>query len=68
VRQGKAMSSITDLEKRIEKLEARPLLYQRKDIFGNSNGLVYAKVQNALHQPVELDHIKNKTLTNEDEQ
>ncbi len=58
--------SIRDLQARIEKLEARPLLYQRKDTSGNAAGLVYAQGQNALHQPVELDHIKNKKSTNED--
>jgi len=58
--------SIRDLQARIEKLEARPLLYQRKDTTGNASGLVYAQGQNALHQPVELDHIKNKKSTNED--
>ena len=34
--------SIRDLQARIEKLEARPLLYQRKDTTGNAAGLVYA--------------------------
>lgn len=58
--------TIVDLEKRIEKLELRPLLYQRRDIFGNATGLVYAQGQNALHEPVELDHIKNKKSNDEE--
>ena len=57
--------TILDLEKRIEKLESRPLLYQRRDIFGNATGLVYAQGQNALHEPVELDHIKKRNSPNE---
>ena len=51
---------IEDLEKRIEKLEARPVLYQRRDASGNPTGLVYSVGQNALHEPVELDYIKNR--------
>jgi len=53
-------SIIEDLERRIEKLEARPLLYQRKDTFGNPTGMVYIQGQSKLHEPVELDYIKNK--------
>ena len=48
------------LTQRIEKLEASPVLYQRRGISGNATGLVYAQGQNALHEPVELEHIKNK--------
>lgn len=51
---------IEDLEKRIEKLEARPVLYQIRDSLGNPTGLVQSIGQSALHQPVELDYIKNK--------
>ena len=51
---------INSLTQRIEKLEARPALYQRRGTLGNSTGLVYAQGQNALHEPVELEHIKNK--------
>ena len=52
--------TIISLIQRIEKLEDRPLLYQRRGISGNATGLVYAQGQNALHEPVELEHIKNK--------
>ena len=52
--------TINSLIQRIEKLEARPVLYQRRGTSGNATGLVYAQGQNALHEPVELDHIKNK--------
>jgi len=52
--------TIISLMHRIEKLEDRPLLYQRRGISGNATGLVYAQGQNALHEPVELEHIKNK--------
>ena len=48
------------LTQRIEKLESRPVLYQRRGTLGNTTGLVYAQGQNALHEPVELEHIKNK--------
>ena len=51
---------INSLTQRIEKLEARAVLYQRRGTSGNATGLVYAQGQNALHEPVELDHIKNK--------
>lgn len=56
---------IADLQRRIEKLEARPVLYQRRGTLGNATGLVYAQGQNALHEPVELEHIKNKGLEND---
>ena len=56
---------IADLQRRIEKLEARPVLYQRKGVLGNPNGFVYTQGQNALHEPVELEHIKNKGLEND---
>ena len=56
---------IADLQRRIEKLEARPVLYQRRGALGNATGLVYAQGQNALHEPVELEHIKNKGLEND---
>ena len=52
--------TINSLTQSIEKLEARPVLYQRRRTSGNATGLVYAQGQNALHEPVELDHIKNK--------
>ena len=52
--------TIISLIQRIEKLEDRPLLYQRRSTSGDATGLVYAQGQNALHEPVELDHIKNK--------
>ena len=48
------------LTKRIEKLESRPVLYQRSSTSGDATGLVYVQGQNALHEPVELEHIKNK--------
>ena len=51
---------INSLIQRIEKLEARPVLYQRRNTSGDATGLVYAQGQNALHEPVELEHIKNK--------
>ena len=51
---------INSLTQRIEKLEARPILYQRRNTSGDATGLVYAQGQNALHEPVELEHIKNK--------
>ena len=51
---------INSLIQRIEKLEARPALYQRRGTSGDATGLVYAQGQNALHEPVELEHIKNK--------
>ena len=51
---------ISLLTQRIEKLEARPALYQRRGTSGDATGLVYAQGQNALHEPVELEHIKNK--------
>ena len=51
---------INSLTQRIEKLEARPILYQRRNTSGDATGLVYAQGQNALHDPVELEHIKNK--------
>ena len=51
---------INSLTQRIEKLEARPVLYQRRNTSGDAIGLVYAQGQNALHEPVELEHIKNK--------
>lgn len=51
---------INSLIARIEKLEARPVLYQRRSTSGDATGLVYAQGQNALHEPVELEHIKNK--------
>ena len=52
--------TITSLIHRIEKLEARPVLYQRRNTSGDATGLVYAQGQNALHEPVELEHIRNK--------
>jgi hypothetical protein len=55
---------IEDLQRRIEKLESRPVLYQRRGTLGNATGLVYAQGQNVLHEPVELEHIKNKGLEN----
>jgi len=51
---------INSLIARIEKLESRPVLYQRRSTSGDATGLVYAQGQNALHEPVELEHIKNK--------
>lgn len=54
--------TIKDLEKRIKKLEERPVLYQRKDTFGNPTGFVYTPGQNKLHDPVELDYIKDKKI------
>jgi hypothetical protein len=51
---------INSLIQRIEKLEARPVLYQRRSTSGDTTGLVYAQGQNALHEPVELEHIRNK--------
>ena len=51
---------INSLTQRIEKLEARPLLYQRRSTSGDATGLVYAQGQNALYEPVELEHIRNK--------
>ena len=56
---------IEDLQRRIEKLASRPVLYQRRGTLGNATGLVYAQGQNALHEPVELEHIKNKGLEND---
>ena len=51
---------INSLTQRIEKLESRPVLYQRRSTSGDATGLVYVQGQNALHEPVELEHIKNK--------
>jgi len=51
---------INSLTQRIEKLESRPVLYQRSSTSGDATGLVYVQGQNALHEPVELEHIKNK--------
>ena len=57
--------TIADLLKRIEKLEARPLLYQRNDSLGNPTGLVYSQGQTKLHEPVELDYIRDKNSSME---
>ena len=54
---------INSLIQRIEKLEARPVLHQRRSTSGDATGLVYAQGQNALPEPVELEHIKNKVQT-----
>jgi|TARA_B100001093_G_scaffold485788_1_gene520522 hypothetical protein len=40
---------INSYEKRIQKLEARPNLYQRTDTLGQPNGMVYVHGQNKVH-------------------
>ena len=58
---------IKELKERIEKLEDRPILYQRKDSFGRATGTVYKQGQNTLHNPTELDYIQDKNSEKENE-
>ena len=41
--------ALSSLIKRIEKLEARPIMYQRQDYTGNPTGMVYTHGQNKIH-------------------
>ena len=42
---------INSLIARIEKLEARPTLYQRKSVYGEPTGIVYKHGQTKAHSP-----------------
>jgi hypothetical protein len=42
---------INSLIQRIEKLEARPTLYQRKSVYGEPIGIVYTHGQTKAHSP-----------------
>ena len=41
--------ALSSLIKRLEKLEARPIMYQRQDYTGNPTGMVYTHGQNKIH-------------------
>ena len=43
------IKTISLLTKRIDKLEARPIMYQRQDYTGNPTGMVYIHGQNKIH-------------------
>ena len=43
--------TISSLIARIEKLEARPTLYQRKSVYGEPTGIVYTHGQTKAHSP-----------------
>jgi len=43
------IETISLLTKRIDKLEARPIMYQRQDYTGNPTGMVYTHGQNKIH-------------------
>jgi len=43
------IETISLLTKRIDKLEARPIMYQRQDYTGNPTGMVYIHGQNKIH-------------------
>jgi len=43
------IETISSLTKRLEKLEARPIMYQRQDYTGNPTGMVYIHGQNKIH-------------------
>jgi len=43
--------TISSLIARIEKLEARPTLYQRKSVYGEPIGIVYTHGQTKAHSP-----------------
>ena len=43
------IETISSLTKRLEKLEARPIMYQRQDYTGNPTGMVYTHGQNKIH-------------------
>ena len=43
------IETLSLLTQRIEKLEARPIMYQRQDYTGNPTGMVYTHGQNKIH-------------------
>ena len=43
------IETISLLTKRIDKLEARPIMYQRQYYTGNPTGMVYIHGQNKIH-------------------
>ena len=43
------IETLSLLTQRIEKLEARPIMYQRQDYTGNPTGMVYIHGQNKIH-------------------
>ena len=43
--------TICSLIARIENLEARPTLYQRKSVYGEPTGIVYTHGQTKAHSP-----------------
>ena len=45
------IQTISSLIARIEKLEARPTLYQRKSVYGEPTGIVYTHGQTKAHSP-----------------
>ena len=45
------IQTINSLIARIEKLEARPTLYQRKSVYGEPTGIVYTHGQTKAHSP-----------------
>jgi hypothetical protein len=45
------IQTINSLIARIEKLEARPTLYQRKSVYGEPTGIVYTHRQTKAHSP-----------------
>ncbi len=45
------IETLSSLTQRIEKLEARPTLYQRKSVYGEPTGIVYTHGQTKAHSP-----------------
>ena len=45
------IETLSSLTQRIEKLEARPTLYQRKSVYGEPTGIVYTHGQTKAHNP-----------------